>query len=294
MMIEIIILVTNLMGLILSYLIIINYMDTQEITGYSKKIHSLTKSRKWIDFLQHRYVDQLLLSEYVHIKEMLAYYAVFIFTVLSLRLFIVNPNLVVNLLIVIALILPIVALEQYRKIIDRKIDKGIFQLLTQINARLIKSEDILMAISESEKALNNKPILYLVKQFNQTIKVGLPPELAFEKIQSQSLNEYFCYLFTNINLVYQRRGNVIDLIKALENEYTSIQIEINKRKMELEHDRNMIGLSLLIVFFITYKITIDNDYIITFFKVHNGIGVFLGLFLCLGAIFATIGSVLRY
>ncbi|GAB6107476.1 hypothetical protein [Fusibacter bizertensis] len=294
MIVEMMILVTNLMGFLLAYFIMTNYIDKQEITSYSKKIHSFTKSRRWIDFLQHRYVEQLLLSEYIHIKEMLVYYAVFIFIVLSLKFLTEAPNLIVNLLILIVLVLPIAALEQYRKIIDRRIDKGIFQLLTQINARLIKSEDILKAISESEKALSNKPILYLVKQFNQTIKVGLPPELAFEKLQNQSLNEYFCYLFTNINLVYQRRGNVIDLIKALENEYTSIQIEINKRKTELEHDRNMIGLSLLIVFFITYKITIDNDYIITFYKAHNGIGVFWGLFVCLGAIFATIGSVLRY
>ncbi len=294
MSIKLLIIGINVIGLIGAYVLIQNFIKKRVIVGYSKKMQSYTQTKSWVDLLQHRYVEQLMLGEYIHIKELLVYYVSFIVGIVVIWFFIFRANFILNMFFIFILILPIIILEQYRRIVSQKIDKGIFQFLTQINARLMKSEDIIKAISESEKSLTNKPLLYLVKQFNQTIKIGLPPERAFEKVQSQSLNEYLCYLFTNINIVYQRRGNVSELIKALENEYTSIQIEINKRKTELEHDRNMIGISLLIVFSITYKISIDNDYIISFYKMHNGIGVFWGFLVCIGVLFAIVGSVKKY
>ncbi len=294
MSIKLLIIGINVIGLIGAYILIQNFIEKRVIIGYSKKMQSYTQTKSWFDFLQHRYVEQLMLGEYIHIKELLVYYVSFIVGIVVIWFFILKASFILNMFFIFILILPIIILEQYRRIVSQKIDKGIFQFLTQINARLMKSEDIIKAISESEKSLTNKPLLYLVKQFNQTIKIGLPPERAFEKVQSQSLNEYLCYLFTNINIVYQRRGNVSELIKALENEYTSIQIEINKRKTELEHDRNMIGISLLIVFSITYKISIDNDYIISFYKMHNGIGVFFGLLVCIGVLFAVVGSIKKY
>lgn len=294
MSIKLLIIGINVIGLIGAYILIQNFIEKRVIIGYSKKMQSYTQTKSWFDFLQHRYVEQLMLGEYIHIKELLVYYVSFIVGIVVIWFFILKASFILNMFFIFILILPIIILEQYRRIVSQKIDKGIFQFLTQINARLMKSEDIIKAISESEKSLTNKPLLYLVKQFNQTIKIGLPPERAFEKVQSQSLNEYLCYLFTNINIVYQRRGNVSELIKALENEYTSIQIEINKRKTELEHDRNMIGISLLIVFSITYKISIDNDYIISFYKMHNGIGLFFGLLVCIGVLFAVVGSIKKY
>lgn len=294
MVIEFMIVVTNIGSMILINFLVMNYIKSKEITSYSKTIQSFMKSKKILDLLQHRYVEQLFIRDYIHIKELVIYYTYFVIGAILTRCLFMPSNLISNILIAVIIILPIAVLEQMRRKMDRKIDKGIFQLLTQINARLIKSEDILKAISETEKTITNKPIHHLIRQFNQAIKIGLPPENAFEKVQFQCLNEYFCYLFTNINIVYQRRGNVSELMKALENEYTSIQIEINKRKTELEHDRNMIGLSILIVFAISYKITKDNDYIVEFYLRHTGIGIFFSLMVCVGIFFAVVGSFSRY
>ena len=130
--------------------------------------------------------------------------------------------------------------------------------------------------------VDNKYILKVLAEFNQYIKFGVAPSLAFIRIRSMIRNEYLKYLFLNVEIVYTRRGNVIELMKALENEYTSIQIEINKRKVELSHERKMTAVALMMVVLTTLKIIRDNDYILAYYKQHDAIIYIIASFVLLG------------
>jgi Flp pilus assembly protein TadB len=244
--------------------------------------------------VEKRYIMQTFLSERLTVQDFLLLMLLWCIMIVILFCVLGIVNILGFTMMILSLATPLLLLEKYIERVDLSIDKGIFNLLTQINARMLKSEDILRALQEAEHTINNKHIIKIISVFNRTIKLGLPPTQAFSRLQIVTRNEYLRYLFTNIEIVYLRRGNVHELMRALENEYTSIQIEINKRKVALEHEKNMTLFSLSLVVLTTIKIIKDNDYILTFYRANSFLTAVLALFVIIGMGFVLKASFTKY
>lgn len=257
-------------------------------------LHSLKDEKGYFNTKVNKYLRQTKLGDLLNLNELMILYSLYLtLCFLALMLFDFTPFTFTLLGIGLGVI-PAVVLDKRLETIDREIDRGVFQFLSLINAKLMQSEDIIKAIKVIESELKNKSILRIVRIFNQTIKAGVPPETALERVQEVSCNEYLNYVFTNIEVVYLRRGNIVELMKGLENEFISIQVEVNRRKVAIEHERNMVWLSLGIVGFVTIKIMRDHDYIRRYFEEHYFAYVCVILFTILGIVFMALTKRIKY
>ncbi len=276
----------------------IKAVNRMEVTPFKQKhiqkIHSYQSYFNIKDFVEKRYIAHTFLSEKIDGANLLGLWMLWCFTAVVLFSVLGRMTFLGVMLMLFIMALPILIMEKYMAHVDLSIDKGIFNLLTQINARLLKSEDILIALQEAQQTTTNKYILKIIKAFNHTVRLGMPPIQAFSRLQIATNNEYLKYLFINIEIVYMRRGNVQELMRALENEYTSIQIEINKRKVALEHEKNMTLFSMLMVVLTTVKIVKDNDYIMTFYRGSPFLIGVLALIVLLGIGFVVKASLTKY
>lgn len=272
----------NLIGVIWGVFGILHLNKNAIKMSMSEEIYSFKTKRTFMDYIQKRYLNFTFLDEKITLTDLGLFYSLWLMIMTLVTMMVCKQWFIRGSALFIGILLPIFAMEKYIKWVDLSIDKGIFNFLTQVNSRLVKSEDIMIAIRDSQNAIENRYINQLIKKFNQAVKMGVSPARAFKTLQDSTKNEYIKYIFLNIEIVYKRRGNVAELMRAIENEYTSIQVEINKRKVELEHDRNLMLFSLLLVVFTTVKIVKDHDYIMGFFIRHIGFTVVLTLFFCIG------------
>lgn len=161
--------------------------------------------------------------------------------------------------------------------VEYEIDGELLGFLQSINASLHQTEDLIKALKYAEKMVQNRYIKNLLVTFNTSIQSGLDEKLAFQYFYKFSGHDYLKYIVLNLEQVYFRRGNLIKLISGLEQEYTAIQVEINKRKIELKQDRILTLMSMLIVLLTAYKIVNSNDYIKTYYMTSNIGKMLLGL-----------------
>jgi len=279
-------------------MLMVQFLNQREVRTiklrYPLNIHSYQTYFNIKSLVETRYITQTFLSEHIVIQDFLILMVLWCVTLIILFSVLGLTTLVSLIILLFIMSVPLFIMEKYIDHIDLSIDKGIFNLLTQINARMLKSEDIMRALQETEQTITNKHILKIIQVFNRTVRLGLPPAQAFSRLQMVTRNEYLKYLFINIEIVYLRRGNVQELMRALENEYTSIQIEINKRKVALEHEKNMTLFSMSMVVLTTIKIVKDNDYIMTFYRVNPFLLVVLALFVLAGIGFVIKASLTKY
>ncbi len=244
--------------------------------------------------LKKRYIEELFLEEKITLSEIWVFYLIYITLIFILNLITqLNPFYKYS-LSVLFIALPFLLMEVIRNHLNKKIERGLFQLLTQFNSRLMKKEDVICAMYEIERAIDNQPIRKILRRFNQSIQIGVLPEQAFQNTKRICTNDYFKYIITNIEIVYKRRGNVSELMRALENEYTSIQIEVNKRKTELIHELRMILVSLAIFLLVTIKVINDNDYILSFYSGHYGLIALISIIVSLGIVLVVKGFLKTY
>ncbi len=173
--------------------------------------------------------------------------------------------------------LPYIMLEFSLSKVEYEIDGDILGFLQSISASLHQTEDLIKALKYAEKMIQNRYIKNLLTTFNTSIQSGLDEKLAFQYLYKFSSHDYLKYIVLNLEQVYFRRGNLIKLISGLEQEYTAIQVEINKRKIELKQDRVLTLLSLLIVLLTAYKVVNSNDYIMNYYLTTNIGKTLLGL-----------------
>lgn len=251
-------------------------INVEKFQMHQSEMRSYKTRKKIFTKIERRYINQTFLDHRIQIDELVTFYL--IWCLLSLSLAMVFSSLISLVLI----LLPIVILEYRLEKIDLSIDRSLFQLLSQVNARLAQSEDLIAALRATQNNVDNHYIKKTLIKFNQSIQLGLLPQQAFQSVQKSIHNEYFRYIFLNIEQVYLRRGNVPELMRAIENEFTSIQIEVNKRKLELTHEKHLTLFSIVLLIFITLKIMSDQDYIMDYLSNHTYFVVLLGGFVLLG------------
>lgn len=288
------VIIINLIAILIVWLYINTLLMQKSVYTKIETLHSLKDEKGYFNAKVNKYLMKTKLGDYYSNTELFVLYTLYL-TICFLVLTLFDFTSFTFVLLGVGIgIIPIIGLEKRLEIIDRDIDRGVFQFLSLINAKLMQSEDIIKAIKLVETELKNKSVLRIIKIFNQTIKAGVPPESAFEKVQEVSCNEYLNYVFTNIEVVYLRRGNIVELMKGLENEFISIQVEVNRRKVAIEHERNMVWLSLGIVGFVTIKIMRDHDYIRRYFESHYFAYVCIIMFALLGFVFMALTKRIKY
>ena len=267
--------------IILNNFIKTNFIE-HNVLKAQRKMYSFNQISKISHLLNRRYLILTGLDKKVTYNDLIIFYIYWCaMGILILLLFFEQIAVIIGILLC-WIIIPIVILEKWLTRIDLSIDKGVYQLLTSLNSRLIKDEDIIKALRDVEITIENKHLKHKLNVFNRAIKIGLPPGLVFNQFQDETQNEYLKYIFLNIEIVYLRRGDIGELMRALELEYTSIQTEVNKRKVELEHEKNLTSLSVVLVLITVYKIISSNDYISHFYDQHPNLIVFFSVFFLLG------------
>jgi hypothetical protein len=236
--------------------------------------------RAWLYKMDRRYVVQTFLEEWLG-QGRLAKFWLGWALILATGIYFINLPIGLKILFwIMAMCLPAVLLEWRLEWIDNNIDKTLFAFLSKANACLIQNEDLINALLEVERSNTNVYIRKGLKVFNTAIRAGVSSEVAFTMLLDATHHDYLRYIYLNVEQVHLRQGDVVELLRALENEYTAIQIELNKRKIELQHDRNLTLFSFVLVVLTALRIIKTHDYIITFY-LNSALGQVLSFMLVL-------------
>ncbi|MCD4714618.1 MAG: hypothetical protein K8R73_15140 [Clostridiales bacterium] len=243
------------------------FKKTLLITKRPLQVHhqSFIAHGAWIYKLIRRYSVQTFLEEWLGQGRLLKLWGCWAIIIMA-GLYFINLPLGLKILFwIMAMCMPAVLLEWRLEWIDNNIDRTLFTFLSKANACLIQNEDLINALLEVERSITNVYIRKGLKVFNTAIRAGVSSEVAFKMLLDSTHHDYLRYIYLNLEQVHLRQGDVIELLKALENEYTAIQIELNKRKIELQHDRNLTLFSFVLVVLTAMRIIKTHDYIVTFY-----------------------------
>lgn len=127
----------------------------------------------------------------------------------------------------------------------RDIEKGMIGFLNAVNLRLTVDSNIITALEKSLPAISSKHIKKHIGIFCKTMKLSGNKFQAFSQI-AKVPHSYFGYVFMNIEHVVDSWGDARELMKELEQEYISVQIEISKGRVELENDKTLTIIGLVI------------------------------------------------
>lgn len=242
---------------------------------------SFQKSNRLLELINMRYRIQTHLNNRFKLGDIIATMLTWlVISALIASKLHVYPGLKAIIFISLSIV-PVVLLEWRLEKIEQSIDQSLFSFLSLINASLLKTEDIIQTLIEVETELDNPSIQNNIKMFSRSIKAGISSELAFQRLTEGVSHDYLKYVYLNIEQSHEKNGDAMELMQALEDEYTSIQIEFNKRKIELKHDRNLTIFSLLIVLLTALKIVKSNDYITQFYS-NTEFGQIMGVVLAFG------------
>lgn len=121
---------------------------------------------------------------------------------------------------------------------QKDIENGMVNFLSTLSARLSIDDDIVSAIENSIPYITSKHIKASLIDFSNTVRLSCGTDLAFEKM-SHVDHAYFRYVFLNLQQLMDSWGNPRDLVRELEAEYISVQVEVNKGRAELQNDKIM-------------------------------------------------------
>lgn len=139
-------------------------------------------------------------------------------------------------LIIIIPFIPFAYIYFKRWLEDRDIERGMISFLNSVNSRLMVDDNILKALYNSIETTNSVHIRSKVKAFCEIMLHSGNKAKAFEGI-ANTRNKYFNYIFINIEQVMDNWGDCVELMRELENEFITVQVELNKGRVELQNDK---------------------------------------------------------
>lgn len=181
-----------------------------------------------------------------------------------------------------AFCVPFFTLSFFRLREQREIEKGMIGFLQALNARLLVDDDIMKAIENTTEMVAPGPIRRILREFTLTFKVSCNPVAAFDKIREVN-HPYLRYIFLNIQNVLNSWGDAAELIRELENEYISVQTELNKGRAELQNDKLMTYFGLLMAGVTSFQVLSANTSMVKFYM-SRPILSFLLVFLAISGI----------
>jgi len=223
------------------------------------------KFSRWLSSIQ---LD-ILLGTKVKIETYLSLYLFYVTVIFVIILQWFTHDIWLIFVCLLFMLIPIMILEYQMGSVRKHIDQQFMALMHAMYAGLLQSEDVLQALMYAEEMIEDKYLNRLLRRFNQCIKMGLRSDLAFEQFKKGTCHAYMSYVLTNIEQVYNRRGNILRLIENLQVEYTAIQIEINKRKLELKQERMLVVICLCVMLGVCITVKREANYIWLFYQNHH-------------------------
>lgn len=243
---------------------------------HSFRTTAFSLASTWKMFLSTRYIE----GNQKHLKS-----GLWLYLMLTIGAgFLEMAFAVKAVLIVLLVIMPFIIIDLRAYQIEREIDQALFGFMARLSAQLIYKQDFIEALKSVEHKVKCKFIHSGLRRFNAAIRAGLTPETAFGNLLAQTHHRYLRYLYVNIEQSYLRRGDVVSLMSALEEEFTSVQVERNKRKIELYHYRNatLFGIGFVVlsaVLIIQHERQFLNYYLkYPFYCIVLGLGFSIGLY----------------
>ncbi len=250
-------------------------------TTQSKEYESLKTVQLKMSQIQKRYYSYTYLDDFITPKTFEKLIWIWFFVSATIALITFGTSLRALLLFVFLVSVPFAYLEMRIHHIVSQIDKDLLDFFTTINANLIQSQDLIKALVYAQAQVDNPYILKGIVRFNVTIKAGLSPDIAFSMLHESTIHPYLKYVYLNIEQAHLKRGDVIKLMGALEEEYSLIQVERNKRQIELSQYRKFTWISLGIVLLTALKVIRSQDYILNYYRQNDVGGIVALLLFCL-------------
>lgn len=164
-------------------------------------------------------------------------------------------------------------LESRRISIHEAIDKEMLPFMSQLNAFLIQESNLIKAIAQIAKSPQKGYIKDSLEEFSIAIKSGLSPEIAFSHLRQTTHHSYLSYVYLNMEQAFLKQGDILTLMGELEDEYTAIQIQNEKRLVSLRQHKKMALFSIGLMIFTLYKLMTSNDFFYSYYT-QAGIPVF--------------------
>lgn len=233
-----------------------------ESIKHQKTLLGKLKARYPLDIMYgQKRSDKMIVSYFL-------YYLFFVSVIIGTRPITV---IVKAILIAILVSIPFIVMEIWRQRCIHSIDQEMLNFLQTLSLNFQIEEDVLKALDKTQSLTTNPYIKRLLMRFNLHVKKGLSVEQAFIYLQKDALHTYLNYIFVNLEETYSRRGDVLKLITHIELEYTAIQIEINKRRIELKQERVMMAIMLVVLTLIGYAVFQSHDYLRDFYVKYQWI-----------------------
>jgi len=248
---------------------LIEYLKFLEFKRFHSTYQSMqTQENKFSQWLSSIQLD-ILFGTKIRIEIILSLYMFYITVIFMVILQWLTHDVWLIFACFLFMLIPLLALEYQMGCVRKHIDQQFMALMHALYAGLLQSEDVLHALIYAEKMIEDKYLNRLLKRFNQCVKMGLRSDIAFEQFRKGTFHAYMSYVLINIEQVYNRRGNILHLIENLQVEYTAIQIEINKRKLELKQERMLVVICLCVMLGVCITVKREANYIWLFYQNHH-------------------------
>lgn len=146
-----------------------------------------------------------------------------------------------------------------------QLESHMLSFMQNLHAGFLQSGEMIQALKYCSDHSNSEYIKRLLERFLYNILKGMSPNLAFEQLRTDSHHDYFAYVILNLEQIYHRRGKVLELIQNLQNEYTAIKIELNKRHVELRQEKAFVIICTSIFWGVWYYMFYSNSYLWAFY-----------------------------
>lgn len=228
-----------------------------------QSLKTVELKRNW---LFNRYWKTTYLSDYLSAKWFKILFLMWEIIGGVIVILLVDNMLFKGLGILLNLIFPLFILELRIQWVHRQIDKAMVPFFSAVNSNLLQSSDLIKALSVVPKLVQCPYMIKGIERFNITIKAGLSQEKAFSILLSQTSHVYLKYVFLNMEQAFIKRGDVVKLMSQLEEEYTLVQVEGQKRRYEIRQYRRYAWFALGLVGFIGHRIMSQQDYMKLFYS----------------------------
>lgn len=237
---------------------------------YQTMISIDLQSLKPIEFKRNwffnRYWKTTYLCDYLSARAFKLAYILFETVIISLVIFILDAFVFKAMGILLCIVVPLFLLELRIQWVHREIDKAMMPFFSAVNSNLLQNSDLIKALSIVPKLVKCPYLVNGIERFNITIKAGLSQEKAFSILLTQTSHVYLKYVFLNMEQAFIKRGDVVKLMSQLEEEYTLVQVEGQKRRYEIRQYRRYAWFALSLVGVIGYRLMTQQDYMGAFYS----------------------------
>lgn len=213
---------------------------------------------QWVDRIEHRYILETQWDHYIRRKDLLllVWYWIIILVVVDF------PYAVGF------IIFPLLVLEGRRIKVHRSIDRALPLFLHMLSARLAVQQDMVSALKYCASRINSPYLRRIIMTLDYSLRATGDAGEAFHRTGEMVYHEYLQYVLINLEQLVNHWGCAPDLVQSLEQEYLSIQMEDNRKKVALQNDRIIALFSMILVCLTSWQMVRRHAFIHQYFESH--------------------------